>query len=657
MVIMMWKKRMEVMRYNAKQPDYHDVMLKQYRTSATSSLSRAMIGWQWVNDVNVVSNYFNKHGLDQKLAMYYNDFADPDDQDHNDNILRVFSVVKSCVEKHIKWSELRPTFIAEVCKFGFVPMAGENGSRVAGSVPQKLNKKDVESTVNQLLSIKLTGSKAVEAMKAHAVPDDDDPPLQLMPEDNEQPDDKKKKKGKQIKVSAKSIGDAKKTAALKSLAKAMLSTSVPFDEMTFGDSITNLVQAAATGANVLPLDEILVLAVPIINITMEFGFCGEVTVGNKMHTKYSELRQAILEQTATKTQRASASQIQNANAQDIDRMLMAATSAGDKSETAAAAVADRPPLGFEQFVKLNFTTSIIKLQPIASELLRTVNEGETFRAEATSNRCHIDVIRSTKFTNCSKQFVNFVSIHNNENNKRIVRVLFSLLCVFDVLIVASFYICQAGAVSDEAGVVQVVTKLVDSVYKPEWVAFANKCVKALATGEDVDARIAALKPPSMPTPEFLERGCALRSGYMRFVLSELADADVVCAPALVSCTKSMCDTLRAIEQKVAAVDAAASNDTRASMWERFLGATDAKGIEAIVDDVASKIRPLDSEQIVPVSAGASPAQLHSGPSPAPSLPSATPAAETRPPTKLDQLYSYHLKFGRGFCFYSCVVFA
>ena len=235
MVIMMWKKRMEVMRYNAKQPDYHDVMLKQYRTSATSSLSRAMIGWQWVNDVNVVSNYFNKHGLDQKLAMYYNDFADPDDQDHNDNILRVFSVVKSCVEKHIKWSELRPTFIAEVCKFGFVPMAGENGSRVAGSVPQKLNKKDVESTVNQLLSIKLTGSKAVEAMKAHAVPDDDDPPLQLMPEDNEQPDDKKKKKGKQIKVSAKSIGDTKKAAALKSLSKAMLSmTSVPFDEMTFG---------------------------------------------------------------------------------------------------------------------------------------------------------------------------------------------------------------------------------------------------------------------------------------------------------------------------------------------------------------------------------------------------------------------------------------
>ena len=229
--------------------------------------------------------------------------------------------------------------------------------------------------------------------------------------------------------------------------------------------------------------------------------------------------------------------------------------------------------------------------------------------------------------------------------------------MFDVLIVASFYICQAGAVSDEAGVVQVVTKLVDSVYKPEWVAFANKCVKALATGEDVDARIAALKPPSMPTPEFLERGCALRSGYMRFVFSELADADVVCAPALVSSIKSMCDTLRASKKTVAAVDAAASNDTRASMWERFLGATDAKGIEAIVDDVASKIRPLDSEQIVPVSAGASPAQLNSGPSPAPSLPSATPAAETRPPTKLDQLYSYHLNFGRGFCFYSCAVFA
>ena len=63
MVIMMWKKRMEVMRYNAKQPDYHDVMLKQYRTSATSSLSRAMIGWQRVNDVNVVSNYFKNMAL------------------------------------------------------------------------------------------------------------------------------------------------------------------------------------------------------------------------------------------------------------------------------------------------------------------------------------------------------------------------------------------------------------------------------------------------------------------------------------------------------------------------------------------------------------------------------------------------------------------
>ena len=178
----------------------------------------------------------------------------------------------------------------------------------------------------------------------------------------------------------------KKAAALESLAKAMLSmTSVPFDEMTFGDSITNLVQAAATGANVLTLDEILVLAAQMIDITMEFGLCGEVIVGNKIQTKYSELRQAILEQTATKTQRASASPIKNANAQDIARMLMAATSAGDKSETAAAAVADRPPLGFEQFVKLNFTISIIKLQPIASEFMRTVNEGETFRAEATSS--------------------------------------------------------------------------------------------------------------------------------------------------------------------------------------------------------------------------------------------------------------------------------
>ena len=74
----------------------------------------------------------------------------------------------------------------------------------------------------------------------------------------------------QIKLSAKSIGDAKKTAALKSLAKAMLSmTSVPFDEMTFGDSITNLVQAAAAGANVLPLEEVLVLVAPIISITMD----------------------------------------------------------------------------------------------------------------------------------------------------------------------------------------------------------------------------------------------------------------------------------------------------------------------------------------------------------------------------------------------------
>ena len=128
------------------------------------------------------------------------------------------------------------------------------------------------------------------------------------------------------------------------------------------------------------------LAAPIISIAMEFGFCGEVSVANKMHSKYSELRQAILEHTATRTQTAAATHIQTANAQDIARMLMKAATSDDKSETV---VADRPPLGFEQFVKLNFTTSIIKLQPIASELLRTVNEGETFRAEATSNRCHM----------------------------------------------------------------------------------------------------------------------------------------------------------------------------------------------------------------------------------------------------------------------------
>ena len=202
-----------------------------------------------------------------------------------------------------------------------------------------------------------------------------------------------------------------------------------------------------------------------------------------------------------------------------------------------------------------------------------------------------------------------------------------------------------------------VTKLVDSVYKPEWVAFANKCVEALANNEDVDARIAALKPASMPTPEFLERGCALRSRYMRFVFSELADADVVRAPALVSSIKSMCEAVRAIEQKVAAVDAAASNDARAGMWERFLSAADAQGMEAIADDVASKIRPLESAQIVPVSAEASPAQAaQAKPSPAPSLPSATPAVEARPPTKLDQLYSYQVKFGRGLCFCSCFDF-
>jgi hypothetical protein len=212
------------------------------------------------------------------------------------------------------------------------------------------------------------------------------------------PDEKKKKKSKPIKLSAKSIGDAKKAAALKSLAGAMLSmTTVPFDEMTFGDSITNLVQAAAAGANVLPLEDVLVLAAPIISIAMEFGFCGEVSVANKMHSKYSELRQAILEHTATRTQTAAATHIQTANAQDIARMLMKAATSDDKSETV---VADRPPLGFEQFVKLNFTTAVIKLQPIASELLRTVNEGETFRVEATS---------------------------------LFVRVLFSLLCVFVVL--------------------------------------------------------------------------------------------------------------------------------------------------------------------------------------------------------------------------------
>ena len=398
MVILMWKKRSELMRYNARQSDYHDVMLKEYKAAATSSLSRAMIGWQWVNDVNVVSNYFTKHGIDKKLALYYNDCGNPDDQDHNDHLLKLFSVVRTCVEKHIKWPELRPTFVAEVCKFGIVPMVAEDVSRVVGCVPQKLDKNNVENTVTQLLSIKLTGSKAVEAMKAHSAPDDADPPPQLVDEDHDPPDEKKKKKSKPIKLSAKSIGDAKKAAALKSLARAMLSmTSVPFDEMTFGDSITNLVQAAAAGANVLPLEEVLVLAAPIISITMEFGFCGEVSVANKMHSKYSELRQAILEHTATRTQTAAATHIQTANAQDIARMLMKAATSDDKSETV---VADRPPLGFEQFVKLNFTTAVIKLQPIASELLRTVNEGETFRVEATS---------------------------------LFVRVLFSLLCVFVVL--------------------------------------------------------------------------------------------------------------------------------------------------------------------------------------------------------------------------------
>ena len=46
MIISMWKKRSELMRYNARQSDYHDVMLKEYKAAATSSLSRAMIGWQ-----------------------------------------------------------------------------------------------------------------------------------------------------------------------------------------------------------------------------------------------------------------------------------------------------------------------------------------------------------------------------------------------------------------------------------------------------------------------------------------------------------------------------------------------------------------------------------------------------------------------------------
>ena len=165
---------------------------------------------------------------------------------------------------------------------------------------------------------------------------------------------------------------------------------VPLDDINFPDTITNLIRASAAGADVSStLADVLVVAAPIIDITMEYGLCSEATVADKKHSKNSELREAILEHTSTSNASAkSAARIQKADAKDIARLLMKVATSGSDTAT----LGDRPPLSFEQFAKSNSTTAFIELQPAASELLQVVSTGDAFRVEAS--HCELVTRRS-----------------------------------------------------------------------------------------------------------------------------------------------------------------------------------------------------------------------------------------------------------------------
>ena len=111
----------------------------------------------------------------------------------------------------------------------------------------------------------------------------------------------------------------------------------------------------------------------------------------------------------------------------------------------------------------------------------------------------------------------------------------------------------------------------------------------MGAGEDVDARIAALKPAGMQTPDVLESACVARCRHARFVFNEISEADVVASSALVQHMIKMCEAIRTIEDQLALVDAATAHAVRAGMWERILRADDAAGVAAIVKDVKATI--------------------------------------------------------------------
>ena len=186
-----WAEKQKKSNITTANPRYHEIMVEEYKRASSSTLSAAIKGWSWLNEMNSVHSFIMKYKLLDSVHEMYHSLASIDaaKQSLPSELLKLWFCVKGSMDKHVRNDAMKAATFLELIKYTIKPDDEPEQCLIVYTRPCK----ESEANINEMLSLKLTGSKSL-SMTKEAIDQNSQVAQAITPDCNDEETSSKKKK-------------------------------------------------------------------------------------------------------------------------------------------------------------------------------------------------------------------------------------------------------------------------------------------------------------------------------------------------------------------------------------------------------------------------------------------------------------------------------